>query len=225
MRLVVLACLLIAIAACGSDDGVGDTRAEQARTAALDAGLDDEVADFLATAARGQTATYQATYPGPEEGTQIVVANRSPDRRIDVLDGERIVEMQLVIDGEAVTCTRDADEDAIVACERTDAIVEPLGAFGASTMEQLTGTLATRMEDYTFAIETATVAGTEARCLVTTIREGRERSDLTDTGTLCISAEGALLRVAQGDEVLEASDYTTDIPDGTFVRPDRDGDK
>lgn len=213
------------IAACGGDDGVGDTRAEQARTAALDAGLDDDVADFLATAARGQSATYQATYPGPEEGTTIVVANRPPDRRVDVLDGERIVEVQLVVDGEALTCPRDPDADAIVECERTDAIVEPLGVFGESTMDQLTRTLSTRIEDYTFGIETSAVAGTEATCLVTTVRDGRERADLADTGTLCISPEGALLRVAQGDEVLEATDYTTDIPDNTFVRPDRDDDK
>lgn len=230
MRRPAILCLItlvvVGIAACGSDDDdVGDTRAEQARTAALDAGLDRDVADFLATTARGQSATYQATYPGPEEGTTIVVANRPPDRRVDTIDEQRIIETQLVVDGEAFTCLRDTEADAIVECERTDAIVEPLGVFGQSAMDGLTEALADRTEDYAFALETSAIAGVEARCLVTTVRAGRERAELVDAGTLCISPEGALLRVAQGDEVLEATAYTTDLPDNTFVRPDQDVDK
>lgn len=224
-RVTVLLCLLVGVTACGGDDDVADTRADQARSAALDAGLDEDVADFLSLAARGQTATYQATYPGPDEATSIVVANQPPDRRIDVLDDERIVETQIVLDGEALTCPRDVEADAIVECERTDAIVEPLGAFGESSMEALTDALADRIDDYTFSIETSAIAGVEARCLVTNVRAGREQAELADSGTLCVSPEGALLRVAQGDEVLEATEYTTDIPDNTFVRPDQDVDK
>lgn len=228
MRRAVILCLttlvVALLAGCGSDDDVGDTRAEQARTAALEAGLERDVADFLATTARGQSATYQATYPGPEDGTTIVVANRPPDRRVDVIDEQRIIETQLVVDGEAFTCPRDAEADAIVECERTDAIVEPIGVFGQSAMDGLTESLADRVEDYTFSLETSAIAGVEARCLVTTVRAGRERAELADAGTLCVSPEGALLRVAQGDEVLEAIEYTTDLPENTFVRPDQDAD-
>ncbi len=64
------------------------------------------------------------------------------------------------------------------------------------------------------------IAGVEASCLVTRILAGRERPELGDGGTLCVSPEGALLLVDQGGEILEATDYGTEIPDGTFVRPD-----
>lgn len=213
-----------ALAGCGDDGGVADERSEQVREAAEDAGLDDDVADFLALAARGATATYQATYPGPDEGTSIVVANRPPDRRVDVVEDEVVLQVQLALDGEAVTCSRDDDAEAIVSCERTDAIVEPPGLFGASAMTSLTDALTDRTDDFDFTLESSAIAGVEARCLVTNLRAGRERPELAESGTICVSPEGALLRVAQGDEVLEATDYTTEIPDNTFVRPDADPD-
>lgn len=209
---------------CSEGDDVGDERAEQARTAALDAGLDDEVADFLALAARGQTATYQATYPGPDDGTDLVVANRPPDRRVDVVADEVIVQVQLSLDGQSFRCTRDPDLDAIDDCERTDALVEAPGAFGDAAMATLTESLTDRLEDFTFELQTSAIAGVEAQCLVTRVREGRERPELADGGTICVSPEGVLLRVAQGDELLEATDYSTDISDNTFVRPDADDD-
>ncbi len=91
MRAALLALLLV-LAACGSDDpvtAVGRDRADQARQAALDAGLDADVADFLALAAQGETATYQLTYPGPSDGSELVVTSRPPDRRVDlVVDGK-----------------------------------------------------------------------------------------------------------------------------------------
>jgi hypothetical protein len=209
---------------CSDDGDVGDERADQARTAGLEAGLDDDVADFLALAARGQTATYQATYPGPDEGTELVVANRPPDRRVDIVADDVLVQVQISLDGEAFRCARDPEVDAIEECERTDAIVEPPGAFGAGTIESLTESLAGRVDDFEFTLETSAIAGVEARCLVTRVRAGRERAELADGGTICVSPEGALLRVAQEDELLEATDYTTDIPDNTFVRPDADDD-
>lgn len=214
----------LTVAGCADDDDVGDERADQARTAALDAGLDDDVADFLALAARGQTATYQATYPGPDEGTDLVVANRPPDRRVDVVADGVLLQVQLSLDGESFQCGLDAELDAIGECERTDALVESPGAFGSAAMASLTESLAERLDDFEFSLATAAIAGIEAQCLVTRIREGRERPELADGGTICVSPEGVLLRVAQGDEILEATDFTTDIADNTFVRPDADRD-
>jgi hypothetical protein len=219
-----VAVLVGVVTGCGDDPDVGAERAAQARAAGLDAGLDEAVADFLALAARGQTATYQATYPGPDDGTEIVVASRPPDRRIDVVADGEVVQSQIVLGGEAFTCPRDPEADEIVACERTDAIVEPLGAFGPDAMASLASSLTDRAEDFSFEIRTSAIAGVEAQCLVTQVLEGRERAELADTGTICVSPEGALLRVAQGEESLEASEYSTNIPDGTFVRPDRDDD-
>lgn len=203
---------------------MGDERAEQFRAAAVEAGLDDDVADFLALAGRGATATYQATYPGPEEGTELVVANQPPDRRIDVLADDRIVEVRLVLDGEAFSCPRDEATDAIESCERTDALVEGPGMLDENAVTTLTDSLADRRADFDFEVRTEAIAGVEANCLVTRLRDGRDDPQLGSGGTLCVSDEGVLLRVEQGEESLEATDYSTEIPDNTFVRPDLQGD-
>lgn len=212
---------LSALAACADGTDPGDGRADQVRAAAIDAGLDGDVADFLALASRGATATYQATYPGPAPDSSIVVANRPPDRRIDIVVGDVVTEVRIVLDGEAFRCGRNADAQRIEACERTDAFIEAPGLFDDAALDRLTGSLVARSEDFTFRIETMPTAGVEATCLVTEIRAGRGRPDLGDRGTICVSDEGALLRVDQADESLEATDYATKIPDNTFVRPDR----
>ena len=212
--------MALAVGGCGDEPDAADERAEQARTAAEDAGLDDEVADFLALAGRGQLATYQVTYPGTDPGTSLVVANDPPDRRVDLVDEDVIVEVRLVLDGEAFECARDVDAGRIRSCTRTDAIVEPPGLFDPAALEELTAALADRREDFTFEVVRRPIAGVEASCLVTEIREGRERPELGARGEICVSPEGALLRVDQSEESLEATDYTTDVPDNTFVRPD-----
>ena len=209
-----------ALAGCGGGSDAGDQRADQVRAAAVDAGLEPEIADFLALAARGQTATYQATYPGPNPDTKLVVANDPPNRRVDVLTDDVTTEVRLVLDGEAFTCPRNQDHDAIETCTRTDAVVEGPGAFDDATLEQLTTSLRDRRDDFTFRIRRDTIAGVRASCLVTELKPGHERSDLGADGTICISPEGALLRVEQGSDSLEALDYTTEIPEHTFVRPD-----
>ncbi len=215
--------VLATMAGCGAGPDTGGERADQVRTAAADAGLAPEVADFLALAARGQTATYQATYPGPNPNTKLVVANDPPNRRVDVVTDDVTTEVRLVVGGEAFTCPRNQDQDAIVSCTRTDAIVEGPGAFDDATLEQLTTSLRDRQADFTFRIDTEPIAGVEATCLVTELKAGHERTDLGSSGTICVSPRGALLRVDQGSESLEALDYTTEIPEHTFVRPDQLG--
>lgn len=223
MRAVPLLVLIAAaLTACGDGSDPGDERAEQARTAAEEAGLDDDVVDFLALAARGSTATYQVTFPGTAPGTSLVVANRPPDRRVDVLDGEEVVEVRLTLDGEAYRCTKDDGADRIDTCERTDAFVEPPGLFQPAALDRLTSSLRDRRNDFSFRVRDAEVAGADARCLVTEVRAGRERPELGDRGEICVSQEGVLLRVEQAGESLEATEYTTDIPAGTFERPDGD---
>ena len=212
------------VGACGGDGSPGDRRAEQARAAALDAGLSDEVADFLALAARGATATYQATYPGADDGTTLVVANRPPDRRVDVLRGDDVVEVRLVVEGEALECLPDERSGHIESCTRTDALVEPPGLFRREALERLAESLADRRDDFEFRVVDERVAGADARCLLTVRKEGRRRSDLGRRGEICVSPDGVLLRVEQAGEVLEATEYTTEIPAGTFVRPDAEAE-
>lgn len=226
-HLVALVLALAVLAACGGDgDDVGDQRADQARQAAVDAGLDDDVADFLALAARGATSEHQVTYPGPSTGTQLVVANRPPDRRVDLVADGEVREIRLVLDGEAFTCVRDPSTSEFEPCERVDAIVEPPGAFDPDAIASLVESLRQRIDDFAFEIETRPIAGVEAICLVTRILAGRERPELGDGATLCVSPEGVLLFVDQAGEQLEASDYATAVAEGTFERPDGvDGDR
>jgi hypothetical protein len=223
---VALALLPLA-AGCGADGdevaATGDERADQARAAARDAGLDDDVADFLGLLARGETATYRVRFPGPTDGTELAIANRPPDRRVELLADGATTEVRLVTDGRAFTCTP-AAEGGELACERTDAFVEPPGVFRADALDELSEALAERTEDYSFDIEVLAVAGVEARCLVTRLRSGRESAELGSSGTICASPEGAVLLVDQGRDRLEATEYATDVDDTAFVRPDRSED-
>lgn len=221
---LLLAFLVLQATGCGGDEDPGDERAEQVRAAALDSGLDDDVADFLALAARGQTATYQVTYPGPDEGSELVVANDPPNRRVDLVVDGRIVEVRLVLEGEAFLCTRAGSGERVSSCERTDAVVDAPGLFDEPTLAEVTESLRDRADDFTFRIETVPIAGVEATCLVTEVREDRARSELGSTGTMCVSAEGALLKVNRDEETLEAREYTTEVPNNTFVRPDEQQD-
>jgi hypothetical protein len=215
------ACAASLLAGCGGDggDALGDERADQARRAALDAGLDDQVADFLALLARGDTATYEARFPGPGEGTELVVRNRPPDRRIDVVQDGEVVEIRQVVDGEAFTCTPGGDGG--FDCERTDALVEGPGLFTSGALDRLGAALAERGADYTFAVEEREVAGTSARCLVTERREGRDDPALGAAGTICAAPTGAVVLIDQGTESVEALDYGTDVDAADLQRVDR----
>ena len=210
------------VSACSDEPdeiaATGDERAAQAEEAARDAGLDAEVADFLGLLARGETATYRVRFPGPSEGTELEVTSRPPDRRVELVAEGTTTEVRLITGGEAFTCTpHDGDE---LACDRTDVLVEPPGVFSAGALDELSGSLAERADDYTFEIEVLPVAGVEAQCLVTRLRSGREAPELGASGTICASAEGAVLLVDQGSERLEATEYSTDVGDNAFVRPD-----
>ena len=216
--------LLIGGAACGGDDdeiaSTGDERARQAGDAAVDAGLEEEVADFLGLLARGETATYRVRFPGPSEGTELEITSRPPDRRVEITAGGRTVEVRLVTGGEAFACRPSSEEDGELACERTDTLVEPPGVFRAGALDELRTSLAARTEDYTFAIESQTVAGTDAECLVTRLRRGREAPERGASGTICASPEGAVLLVDQAGERVEATEYTADVAADAFERPD-----
>lgn len=219
-RIVAALCLLGAavLGACGDDDDLADRRADQARRAALDAGLDQAVADFLALLAQGDTASYSVRFPGPDEGTELVVRSRPPDRRVDVERDGEVVEVRQVVDGEAFTCTPQ-DGDAW-SCERTDALVEPPGLFSAEALERLSAGLANRRDDYDFSVDDREVAGIDARCLVTRLREGRGGPESGEEGTICASPEGVIVLVDQGSQRIEAIDYTTDVDARSLRRVD-----
>lgn len=215
MRAALLFLLVAALAACGDEGSdVARARAEQAREAAIDAGLESDVADYLGLAARGDTATYRVTYPGPTEGTELVVTNRPPDRRVDVVVDGETTETRLAVDGQAYEC-RPGE-----GCERTDAFVPAPGVFTEGAVEELRSSLLERTEDFVFEIQVQPVAGVEATCLVTRIRAGRERPELGSGGTICLAPSGAVLLVDRDDERFEALDYEATVDDAAFRLPD-----
>lgn len=220
--MVLLAAVVQAsIGACGGDDPderLGEDRAEQVRDAAAAAGLDDEVADVLALAARGTTATFRVSYAGTG-GATVVVSQRPPDRRIDVVVGDVIVESRVVRDGISYICAPEGDPapDAPLECERGAAAVDAPGLFTSDAIDDFTAALAASGDDLDLSVEERTIADTPATCLVTAPRAG---TPPRDTGpvveTLCLSPEGAQLLTDAGGERVVADTYTTDVPEGTF---------
>lgn len=196
--------LLVGSAACGGDPSAADARADQIREVAEDAHLPDDVVDVLELAARGVDGTYQVTYPG-EEGASIVISQAPPDRRIDVLAGERIVESRVFRDGVGYRCTPPSDDPGgSLDCHRSEAALDAPGAFTDEALQAFAEGLADAGRDEALKVEPRTIADTHATCLVA----GDE--------TICLSDEGAQLLVDANGDRLEASSYTTDLPDGTF---------
>ena len=76
--------------------------------------------------------------PARTPDSQLVVANRPPDRRVDIVVGGVITEVRLVLDGQAFRCARDADAGRDHRCERTDAVVDPPGVFDERAVDRLT---------------------------------------------------------------------------------------
>jgi len=206
-------------AGCGdSRPSAADDRADQVRTAALEAGLTEEVADVLALAAQGAAATYQVTYPGPD-GTAVVVSHDPPDRRIDALQAGLIVESQVLVDGVSYRCAlpdggRPGDE---LRCRRSSAAVPGTGAFTQTALDELTDQLAASADQVETAVVARTIAGEDVTCLEATPRpetlpEGTEAT----TDTICVNDDGVQLLVDVGGERLVADAYSPSVPQGTF---------
>lgn len=213
---LLVATALLGLGGCADDAAdVADERSAQVRAAALDAGLSPEVADVLALAARGGSATFQVSYPGPD-GTSIVVSQDPPDRRIDALEAGLIVESQVLVDGVSYRCTlpeggRAGDD---LRCQRTSAALPGTGAFTEAALSRFTDDLAASLGTVELTVETRTVAGTEASCLVAspTPVEGED----ADPDTICVADDGTQLLVDVGGERMVADGYSPEVPDGTF---------
>ena len=197
---------------------LAEDRARQVREAAADAGLEADVAEVLALAARGATATFQVSYPGTE-GASLVVSQDSPHRRVDVLQAGLLVQSQVVRDGVAYRCQlpprgRPGDE---LDCTRTGGAIESPGAFTDDALTTFTEELAASLDALDLTVDERTIAGTRARCLVTAPKAGAQLDpEGPGVDTICLSDEGAQLLVDRGGERVVADDYTTTVPGGTF---------
>jgi hypothetical protein len=209
--------LLLWAAACGGDDGAGDRRADQVRDAAEEAGLPDDVVDVLVLAARGVGATFQVTYPG-EEGTSVVISQDPPNRRVDVVAGERIVQSQVVRGGVGYRCAPPEDEPSgDLECRRSRGALDGPGSFTEEALDTFTEELAASSGDLELTVERRTIADADASCLVATPKAGPTDGTGPGVETICLSDEGAQLLVDAAGERLVASGYTTDVPEGTFA--------
>jgi hypothetical protein len=209
---------------CGGDDdqaAVADERVEQIRAAADAAGLPDEVAGVLALAAIGSTSTFRITFSG-DDGTKIVVAQAPPNRRIDILLGQQIVESRVLRDGIGYSCTVPSTTVATgteldLTCTRTAGALRTEGVFTTEALEDFTANLAGSKDDVDLTVEHRTIAGVDATCLISAPKAGTPLTG-TEPGpeTICLSAEGAQLLVDAGGEKVTATEYGTDVPEGTF---------
>lgn len=212
--------LLVAVAAiagCSDDEpSAGEVRADEARQAAEDAGLPDDVADLLADAAAAVDRTYRVVYD--LDGRRVVVTQRPPDRRVDVMAADGTVDATISVDGRVHACTDPAGEEGW-RCERLgDA---PVGAgFDADAVADLVEALAVGADRYDFTVEAEEVTGTSARCLVTRLRaDAAADPSLGRDGRLCIADTGALLLVERPAGIVRATEYTTEVADDAFAVP------
>jgi hypothetical protein len=201
--------VLVAIAACGGGprsvvDRVAAARSDQARRAARTAGLPAPVQAFLADAAGAAGHRFTVTYAGPGEGTTTLV-QRPPSRRVDVRTAEGTESFVHVGDG-SWACRQPPGQGW--TCERRTVVTDPdLGLFSAESIDQVVAALGRSRHEFRFEVGDEMVAGTPARCLVTTpLVGGRE-------GRLCIARRsGAVLLVDTEQRQLRATRYREVAP-------------
>ena len=215
MRRALLIVLLLG--ACGGADSAADRRADQVRSAAVESGLPGEVVDVLELAARGAEGTFQVTYAG-EEGASLVVSQAPPNRRIDIVAGTVVTESRVFRDGVGYRCRPPEDAPGgPLECTRAQGALQSPGAFSDEALDTFSAELADSRADLDLSVETRTIAGAEATCLVAIPEAGPTDGTGPGVETICLSPEGAQLLLDAAGERLVAEGYTTDVPDGTFA--------
>lgn len=213
--------LLVTALLAGCGDGgpaVADQREAQARSAADDAGLSPAVADFLALLGRSVDATFQVTFPTGEGRSTIVLSQAPPNRRVDVTDGREILQSEITRAGVTYRCAPD-QPGADLECRRSGSASDP-GLFDPDVLARTAEQLRSSAADHDLVVEDRTIAGVDAHCLVVTRKPDRPAPPGGSVdGTVCLSADGAVLAVARGEQQLEATGYTRDVPAGTFELP------
>lgn len=206
----------LALGGCGDDGDVGDARADQVREAATESGLPADVVEVMVLAARGTTATFQVTYTG-DDGADLLVSQEPPDRRVDVLSGDRVVESRVVRDGTGYECRPpQGDPEGALRCRRTEGALGAPGAFTDEALDEFAAQLGSSQADLDLTVDEQEVAGVTATCLTAAPRAGPTDGTGSGVETLCLSAEGAPLLVDVSGERVVASAYSTDVPGGTF---------
>jgi len=215
---LVPALLFTALTACG---GGGASKADQGRSIADQAGLPKDVADFFALAATGTEATYRVsldTTDAKGAKLQVTTTQHPPDVRVDTFHADGTIDATFSTKGQRYECTRANDQwqcgDLGPASASSDDV------FGASAVQLAIDRFRQRATDYDFRVDHRTIANVGATCLVTNRKAGHDQDpSLGASATLCLSAEGAILRAETAAGTLSASSYSTDIPADAFALP------
>jgi hypothetical protein len=92
--------------------------------------------------------------------------------------------------------------------------------FGPTAVQAAIDGFRNRANDYDFRVEEQKLAGTNARCLITTRKPGREQDPtLGASAKLCVSPEGAIVLVEVPSGSITATEYTTTIASNAFELP------
>lgn len=216
-RVLTLAAALVVIPACGNGDPtpierLAAERREQVERVAREAKLGEDVQEFLGDAAEAVAGAFTVTYQ--QDGKKTTLIQDPPERRVDVVTADSTE--SLIRRRDAVySCRRQQGEDW--SCKRTEAAgaIDPdLGVFSQERLEATAKMLGAARPEYDFSIARREVAGTQARCLVTTSKLGARAPE-----ELCIAPTGAILRVRSASVSLDATRYRAGVPAGAFDLP------
>lgn len=210
--------ILLALVACG---GHTETKADQGRSIAAEAGLSKEVAGFFALAASGTQATYRVSLDTTDttgNKLQVTTTQRPPDVRVDTFHADGTIDSTLALKGHRYQCTMAANQwqcgDLGISSSNNDEV------FGATAVQLAIDRFKQRAADYDFRVEDRTIANVKATCLLTARKAGHDQDpSLGASATLCLSHEGAILSAEVPSGTLLASSYTTSIPDDALTLP------
>jgi hypothetical protein len=209
--------IVATLASCGSNGAARDAqaaarvRADQARGVARQAGLDQQVQDFLARAAAAPAATYTVVYD-QGAGQQTTVMSRPPDQRIDVGGEDRVIIKATVTD----VCHRAAGR---WTCRKGDNSART-GPFTPDAVTQTIGGLVQLSASYAFTVTRRPIAGVDASCL-SADRKPSAPADpgVGEHGAMCIAPDGAILALEGTGRPLKAVSYHPSVPSGAFDLP------
>lgn len=226
--------LAMALAGCAGDHEPGaaelaDRRARQAVAAAAEAGLPDDVQELLGTAARAPAASFSATYRAGVD--RVVVHQRPPRRRVDVIVGG-VARESVVSDADGeVRCERPAGELWTCRPVRAGEAAGGTVGFGAFSPELVARTVEA-LEDaagaFTLDVVERRIAGVDASCLRSApAAAAADEERGSATAWLCVAPDGVPLLVDRGDGTpeLRAIAYRRGASVGDVGRPDDAGER
>src|SRR3954452_795661 len=205
------------LGACG---GGSDSAEDQGRSIADAAGLPKDVGDFFALATKGLNATYRVTLDTVDTAgkpVQVTTTQRPPDVRFDAFHADGSVDSTIGTGGKRFQCTMTNNAWQCGELGATDPIGE---VFDPKTVTDAVTKLQQQTDVFDFRVESRTIAGVNARCLVTTPKPTAvSGSSSPGSATMCLSPEGAILLVEVPTGTITASSYSTTIPDDAFRLP------